>query len=222
MDLTVLMILMILMFFTQILSIKVKNRKYKPLLSKIAGYMSLLYLIAFVFIIPISIFRYKEYRTSGYSYAVKADGKEYIFSTDMYLIKDRLNGEFYIQLVDRYKTHFALYSGKYLEDLILIDSGDYTVDKDNSIRLETPFRYLNESESCNDIIFRNDGRQCNIMIKYHGKTLNFKSSYKNIDPQLKDLNYKYGYSFTELKEVFGLTIDIEIDKGNKIVYFVKK
>ena len=221
MNLSVLIFLMILMFFTQILSKKVKNKKYKPLLLKIAGYTSLLYLIVFVIFLSIDIFRYKEYRTSGYSYAIKSEGREYTFNTDMYLIKDRLTGEFYIQLADRYKTHFALYSGGYLVNFILIDSGDYTIDKDNSIRLGTSFKYLNESESCNDIIVRNDRRQCNMIIKYQGKELNFKSSYKNIDPQLKDLDYRYGYSFTELKEIFGLTIDIEIDEGNKIVYFVK-
>ena len=210
------------MFFTQILSQKVKNKKYKPLLLKIAGYVSLLYLSAMIIIISISIFRYKEYRASGYSYAVKTGGKEYIFSTDMYLIKDRLNGEFYIQLANRYRSYFSLYSGKYLEDLILIDSGNYSIDEDNSIRLGTPFRYLNESESCSDIIFENDDRECDITIEYRGEKLNFRSAYKNIDPQLKDLDHRYGYSFTKLKEIFDLTIDIEIDERNKIVYFVKK
>ena len=215
------LIFLLLLIIIQIISYKINNKKYKFILSKISGYISVLYILIFIFFILSDIFRYKEYRKSEFHYVVKNNNEKYIFDTDMYLIKDRLTGEIYIKLIDRYKNRFSFFSGRDLENLILLDNGNYIIDKDSKVRFHETYLYLIQDDNCGTLFWKKDKKQCKITIEYKGKKLALVSSSQKIDSQLKDLDYQYGFSFEKLKKLFDLSLVIEIDDKNKIVYFIE-
>lgn len=186
-------------------------------------------------------FRYQNYLYSDYVFMLKENGKIYKIDTQFQLVGDRITGKNYI-LAGLSKNWS--YENE-IEKIFMLANSNYKIKNVNSNfydgilswdrSKETP---VNITEIEKEISLHKKEEIKIIDINYKGKSGTVILEPAKTNPEFKSLNFwicsniRNGYScgnlkgqgiaFDKLRNEYNLDLNIEIDKKNKAVYFVKE